>query len=268
MSEAHKRTPRPVPERGDVRNFPLSPTDGYVLSRVSGALERSRPHRVDGPARGPGAGLAGEARDAGSHHVRRRLPRPLRRIASRTGHSRPLRRCRFARLRPPRPPDPDGRRPPRTSNSTPSSRGAWCDVHREIQQLDHYALLGVDPKADKKAIKRAYYELAAVFHPDQYFRKTPGLLQGPDGGHLLAVDPRARHAVGRGDAHRVRRVPRGAAPRAGDRGRSGRGPPAGSASRGDDRALDPGAASPGVRPAAGRAGDRHAADTSARPRPP
>jgi curved DNA-binding protein CbpA len=47
-------------------------------------------------------------------------------------------------------------------------------VHRGLDQVDHYALLGVAPTADKKALKRAYYDLAAKFHPDKYFRKSLG----------------------------------------------------------------------------------------------
>lgn len=38
MPEAHKRTPRPVPQQRDPRTLPLSPTDGFVLSRIDGAL--------------------------------------------------------------------------------------------------------------------------------------------------------------------------------------------------------------------------------------
>jgi hypothetical protein len=39
---------------------------------------------------------------------------------------------------------------------------------------DHYALLGVARDADKKAIKRAYFELTSRFHPDRFFRKRTG----------------------------------------------------------------------------------------------
>ncbi|HEX8790153.1 MAG TPA: DnaJ domain-containing protein [Polyangiaceae bacterium] len=47
-------------------------------------------------------------------------------------------------------------------------------LHRSLDRSDHYTLLGVDRAADKKAIKRAYYDLAAKLHPDRYFRKNLG----------------------------------------------------------------------------------------------
>jgi len=47
-------------------------------------------------------------------------------------------------------------------------------LQRGLERLDHYALLGVERTADKKAIKRAYYDLAAKLHPDRHFRKKLG----------------------------------------------------------------------------------------------
>ena len=43
-----------------------------------------------------------------------------------------------------------------------------------LDTADHYALLGVPRAADKKEIKRGYYERAALYHPDRYFRRQPG----------------------------------------------------------------------------------------------
>jgi curved DNA-binding protein CbpA len=47
-------------------------------------------------------------------------------------------------------------------------------MHREMATLDHYALLGVDRTADRKVLKRSYFELASKLHPDKYFRKKLG----------------------------------------------------------------------------------------------
>jgi curved DNA-binding protein CbpA len=43
-----------------------------------------------------------------------------------------------------------------------------------VASLDHYAILGIPRDTDKKGVKRAYFELAALFHPDRYFRKNLG----------------------------------------------------------------------------------------------
>ena len=62
----------------------------------------------------------------------------------------------------------------KTSISTPICGRRVIEAFHDLDQRDHYALLGVDGIADKKVIKRAYFELAAAFHPDRYFRKRLG----------------------------------------------------------------------------------------------
>ena len=44
----------------------------------------------------------------------------------------------------------------------------------KVAKVDHYGLLEVDRDADRKTIKRAYFRLAATFHPDRFFGKKLG----------------------------------------------------------------------------------------------
>jgi tetratricopeptide (TPR) repeat protein len=48
------------------------------------------------------------------------------------------------------------------------------EIFGRLDALDHYGLLGVPRSADRKAIKRAYYEHTSRFHPDRFFRKKLG----------------------------------------------------------------------------------------------
>jgi curved DNA-binding protein CbpA len=47
-------------------------------------------------------------------------------------------------------------------------------LFKSLDELDHYALLGVSRDADRKVVKSAYYDAASAFHPDRYFRKRLG----------------------------------------------------------------------------------------------
>jgi DnaJ-class molecular chaperone len=49
-----------------------------------------------------------------------------------------------------------------------------ADAHARMAQLSHYEIIGVPRTADKKEIKRAYFALAAIVHPDRYFGKKLG----------------------------------------------------------------------------------------------
>ena len=48
------------------------------------------------------------------------------------------------------------------------------DMYYRLDDLDHYTLLGVGKEADKKTVKRSYFELASLMHPDRYFKKKLG----------------------------------------------------------------------------------------------
>jgi curved DNA-binding protein CbpA len=56
----------------------------------------------------------------------------------------------------------------------PEVRQAVVALYGRLDSLDYYGLLGVERTSDRKALKRAYYELAAKFHPDRHFRKKLG----------------------------------------------------------------------------------------------
>jgi curved DNA-binding protein CbpA len=57
------------------------------------------------------------------------------------------------------------------------TRRLVLDFHVSLDGLNHYQLLRVEPGADRKMLRRAYFDLAAQFHPDRYFRKKLGSFQ-------------------------------------------------------------------------------------------
>jgi curved DNA-binding protein CbpA len=48
------------------------------------------------------------------------------------------------------------------------------DLYYRLDDMDHYTLLGVGKEANKKTVKRSYFELASLMHPDRYFKKNLG----------------------------------------------------------------------------------------------
>jgi curved DNA-binding protein CbpA len=48
------------------------------------------------------------------------------------------------------------------------------EMFHSLEKTDHYRVLNVAPEADKKAIKSAYFQVVANFHPDRYFGKKLG----------------------------------------------------------------------------------------------
>ena len=166
MSDVQARTPKLVAGRGDLRGVALSPTDGFVLSRIDGVCDELELTAA--------TGLPGE-------QVRACLSK--------------LESLGVVTFDGPRPVGPVGVvSAPASAPPPPEMQVADVDLgpmdedvdleaemrrrvlktHETLELLDHYELLGVDRAADKKALKRAYYELAAAFHPDRYFRTRLG----------------------------------------------------------------------------------------------
>jgi hypothetical protein len=51
------------------------------------------------------------------------------------------------------------------------------DLYARLNKLDYYRLLGVPATADVKLLKRAFFALAKVHHPDRYYRRDVGALR-------------------------------------------------------------------------------------------
>lgn len=51
------------------------------------------------------------------------------------------------------------------------------DFYSRLNKMDHYRLLGCAATADAKDIKRSYFALAKLYHPDRFFRKDVGALK-------------------------------------------------------------------------------------------
>lgn len=173
----------------DPTRLPLSPAEGYLLSRIDGRTPWSLLRQIAGlppaevdrclerwlregvievvsPARGKGL-----APPAG--------PPPLRANGASTG-ARPA------------PAAPAGSSPITAPVSTAPpppierpSLDAALDIALEAQERilafeqrlgrPYHEILGVSPAADAKVVKRAYFELSKEFHPDRYFRRDIGL---------------------------------------------------------------------------------------------
>jgi curved DNA-binding protein CbpA len=58
-----------------------------------------------------------------------------------------------------------------------ATRRYVLEFHAKLEGSNHYELLRVEAGADRKALRRAYFDLAAQFHPDRYFRKRLGSFQ-------------------------------------------------------------------------------------------
>jgi curved DNA-binding protein CbpA len=194
LPEARKRTPKPVPQQRDPRSLPLSPTDGFVLSRVDGALtdgdlavSTGLPEELVLASLTKLEGLGLITFD-GTAEKPRPEPTPTPDPPTAAPTAAPAPTATPTPTAPTPAPAPRAQTPfPKGAPLTPEEETALAEdvdleldfrkavlgKHRKLE-ADHYEMLGVPRNADRKAIKRAYFELAARFHPDRYFRKRLG----------------------------------------------------------------------------------------------
>jgi curved DNA-binding protein CbpA len=204
-----------------VRAMPLAPTDGFVLSRVDGTssvgdlaqamglhvdevfasllkleslrlVELPKSRKSSKPPRASRPDEEAKTRAPTARTAPGRSPQPVNRISP-----------------PPRRPSPPPRAAPRAPapvaapapaavpfaplpnlDLSPEHQQQIATIFAQLDVLDHYALLGVARTADKKAIKRSYFELTGKFHPDRFFRKEIG----PFKSHMEAIFRRMTEA--------------------------------------------------------------------------
>jgi len=165
----------------DLRGLPIGPAQAFVLSRVDGTCTEleiadeagMEPHVVaatlDELLR-----LGAIRFDRGSPHEAQRSPRPQPRVsgAMRIG---PIIESSVGRQQ----------QHPAAALYDPGDLNEDVDIELErrrqileafhrLDSLTHYQMLRVEPSADKRAVKNAYFEIVNVFHPDRYFGKKLG----------------------------------------------------------------------------------------------
>ena len=136
-----------------MRSLPLGPEEAFVFSRVDGTSTDAEIQAATGlPSEVVAASLdrlqaLGAIRFDGATQSAPGLAAPAQ----------------------PSPSDPE-----ESTDLDAERRALIHKTHSQLSRLDHYELLGVDPTADRKAIKATYYKVASVFHPDRYYGKNLG----------------------------------------------------------------------------------------------
>ncbi len=137
-------------------------------ARATMAPQSRRSRRPSAPADRPAPSLRGAALRSTTAHPSSARGKSVRAMSTRSSTSRPP--------------------SPRSVRAAPQESGAPIDdtvrsriveLDRRLAALDHYALLGVGRDAEKTSVKRAYFALAAEFHPDRYFGKKLGEAKAP-----------------------------------------------------------------------------------------
>src|SRR5580658_5127997 len=166
LSDARVRTPKLVSRIPDARAFRLSTTEGFLLSLVDGQTSEADLALVTAKDVDEVRASLSKLETLGLITIEEILVPP------RASSMRPAPATFVA---------PAGRAltDPAAAMAEdidlePKLRADLLSLHSTLDRLDHYALLGLKRDADKQATKRAYYELAAKFHPDRYFRKRLG----------------------------------------------------------------------------------------------
>ena len=175
--DSHRR-PRLL-EGVDLRKLPLTPQEAFILSRVDGTATDAEIALATGFETGVirvalekfvGLGAIAYHEPAAPRSPRSPVASPTQQV--RIGpivetRAEPVERHPAAALYDP------GELDEPVDIDLPRKRRI-LDAYYRIDRLTHYEALGVEPTADKKAVKNAYFEVVNLFHTDRYFGTNLG----------------------------------------------------------------------------------------------
>jgi curved DNA-binding protein CbpA len=176
----HSRLPRLV-EGIDLRELPIGPAEAFVLSHVNGNTDESEIADEAGIApESVSATLEELARlgairfDESARPESNRTLRPMHHVSGSMRIGPIVEAISQAKPQHPAAALYDPRELEEDVEIPPERRRVILDAFYRLDTVTHYQLLHVEPAADKRAIKNAYFEVVNVFHPDRYFGKRLG----------------------------------------------------------------------------------------------
>ncbi|HEY6078689.1 MAG TPA: DnaJ domain-containing protein, partial [Polyangiaceae bacterium] len=183
MTTATSRLPRLLPGT-DLRSLSISPAEAFVVSRIDGATSVAEIAEETGRPLDEVSALLERLAELGALVLEEPAPqRMAERRASPAPAPRPSGAIRMgpivetkgvSQLKHPAAALYDAAELDEAIDIDVERRRRILDAYYKLDQLNHYQVIGVDPRADKKAIKAAYFEVVHLFHPDRYFGKKVG----------------------------------------------------------------------------------------------
>jgi curved DNA-binding protein CbpA len=176
----HIRLPHLV-EGIDLRALPIGPAEAFVLSRVDGRTSVLEIAEAAGLEPATVAATLSELARLGAIRFDDSVPsesvRPTR-PAARASHSLRIgpiiESSSEGEAHHPAAALYDARELDEAVDLEQDRKRVILEAFYHLDTATHYQLLKVEPSADKRAIKNAYYEIVNVFHPDRYFGKNLG----------------------------------------------------------------------------------------------
>ena len=148
----------------------LSPTDGYILSRIDGTVSaREVMQLLSLPAEEVQRSLFGLLCTGIVEPATGPPKAPPKAIPIRPRPARPPEPPRPApAIVPPAPPAPAAAVRPEASLDTQAKRREIVEAHETLRAKSHFEALGIDRTATDAQVKEAYFRLAKRFHPDTH----------------------------------------------------------------------------------------------------